>query len=55
MFLPVKAGSSALSFDPPTGPWRSMEADRRQEEAFDVVNAQKYLGFSVLHSFINQN
>jgi hypothetical protein len=32
-----------------------MEADQRQEEAIDVVNAQKYLGFSVLHSFINQN
>jgi hypothetical protein len=32
-----------------------MEADRRQEEAVDVVNAQKYLGVPVLHSFINQN
>jgi hypothetical protein len=32
-----------------------MEASHRQEEAFDVVNAQKYLGFPVLYSFINQN
>src|SRR3954453_14349313 len=32
-----------------------MEASRRQGEVIDVVNAQKYLGFPVLHSFINQN
>jgi hypothetical protein len=32
-----------------------MEAGQRQEETGDVVNAQKYLGFSVLHSFIDQN
>jgi hypothetical protein len=32
-----------------------MEASHRQEEAFDVVNAQKYLGFPVLHRFIDQD
>jgi hypothetical protein len=36
-------------------PEHPLETDRRQEEAIDVVNAQKYLGFSVLHIFINQN
>jgi hypothetical protein len=32
-----------------------MEASHRQKEALDVVNAQKYLGFSVLHRFVDQN
>jgi hypothetical protein len=32
-----------------------MGANDRQEEALDVVNAQKYLGFSVLHRFVDQD
>jgi hypothetical protein len=32
-----------------------MEASHWQEEAFDVVNVQKYLGFSVFHRFIDQD